>query len=550
MAKMIPPVEPEKKGEARIFRELRGAPGTDMWICLHSLDIARHRKQVEGEIDFVILVPEMGILCLELKGSTHIKVENGLWYYGYNEKGKKSPFKQVADSMYSLRDRLIKERPGFAHLPFFDAVLIPNVPVSEKSTEWQDWQLIDAGKYNAKPIKDTITAALGAARRHLSEVPSATWFNPSSGHPTLDECQQIASILRPNFESYESPKSRQVVLQEELRRYTEEQFDLLDVIGNNPRILVNGLAGTGKTLMAIEVARRSAAKGQRTLFLCFNRAIARFIFDETEPLHSMVTAMTFHDYLVNLIDARVPANAGNEFWKSWLPMKALDRLVEDPVTYDKLVVDEAPDLFFENYLEIMDLSLEGGMKSGNWVMFGDFRNQVLYSPEEVVDIKAFEIEHSVTAYQFFRNCRNTPAITKFVDALGLPGGHYRKTLRPDNGLVPEMIDVHKGTGVTELVALLERLLTRQHYRGDEIVILSPYVDGLATLLPPTWKTRLTPLDLSERGRIRFSTVYAFKGLEAPIVILTDYTIHHVTHQALLYTAATRALSQFIVLNRP
>lgn len=546
---MIPPVEPARNGEAKIFRELRDAPGTDMWVCFHSLDIARHRKQVDGEIDFVILVPGMGILCLELKGSQHVKVENGLWYYGYNEKGKKSPFKQVSDSMYSLRDNLVRESRGFTHVPFFDAVLIPYVAISERSTEWQDWQLIDAAKYNAKPIKDTIVAALAAARTYLSAVPAATWFNPSSGHPTVDECHKIANILRPNFESYESPKSRHRALKEELRRYTEEQFDLLDVIGNNPRILVNGLAGTGKTLMAIEIARRCAARGQRTLFVCFNRGIARFIFDETEPLQGLVTAVTFHEYLLNLTGAVPPADAGDEFWKIRLPMKALDRLIEEGAPYDELIVDEAPDLFFGNYLEVLDLSLEGGLKSGKWAMFGDFHNQVLYSPDQVLELSVFETDYNVMAHPFLRNCRNTPAITKLVDELGLPGGHYGRTLRPDNGIAPEIVDVDHQNEVSKLITLLERLSTRDRYQGDEIVILSPYVDGMVERLPSEWKIRITPLSLSERGRIRYSTVYAFKGLESPVVILTDYTTTHTSHQALFYTAATRALTQFIVLRQ-
>ncbi len=410
------------------------------------------------------------------------------------------------------------------------------------------WSGKNWGSLRAKPIKEVIIDCLKGGRKHLSEVPSAGWFNPSSGHPTWEQCQQVARILRPNFVAYESPKSRQAALQEELRRYTDEQFELLDIISNNPRILVNGLAGTGKTLMAIEVARRSAAKGQHTLFLCFNRAIARFIYNETEPLKATVRATTFHDYVLNLTDINIPAQVNNEFWRTELPMRALDRLVEDPVTYDQIVIDEAPDLFFENYLEVMDLSLDGGLKSGTWSMFGDFYNQVLYSPDQIVDLKAFEKEYNFTACAFLRNCRNTPSITKFVDDLGLPGGHYVRTLRPDNGLAPEVIDVDQENSVADLVAVLERLYS-QNYRGDEIVILSPYVDGLATHLPSIRNSRLTPLELSVRGRIRFSTVYAFKGLESPIVILTDYTARNAGHLALLYTAATRALSQFIVLQR-
>ncbi len=102
----------------------------------------------------------------------------------------------------------------------------------------------------------------------------------------------------------------------------------------------------------------------------------------------------------------------------------------------------------------MDLSLEGGLKSGCWTMFGDFHNQVLYSLEQIVDIKAFATEYGVSAPPFLRNCRNTPAVTKFVDALRLPGGNYSKTLRPDTKITPEMVDVQHGNEIDELVAWL------------------------------------------------------------------------------------------------
>ena len=70
MATMIPPEIPSTtpSGESILFYKLRDDPGTNGWFVLHSLDIRRHRTKAEGEIDMVILIPEQGILCLEVKG--------------------------------------------------------------------------------------------------------------------------------------------------------------------------------------------------------------------------------------------------------------------------------------------------------------------------------------------------------------------------------------------------------------------------------------------------------------------------------------------------
>ncbi len=89
-------------------------------------------------------------------------------------------------------------------------------------------------------------------------------------------------MLRPDFEFYESPKARARRLDEEIRRFTEEQFAVLDQFARNPRVIVDGSAGTGKTLLAVEQARRSASAGRRVLLLCFNRALAKWLAEEAE----------------------------------------------------------------------------------------------------------------------------------------------------------------------------------------------------------------------------------------------------------------------------
>ena len=85
MARMIPPVispDTRSPGEREIFQRLRDDPDTHDWIVLHSLDVAAHRRQVVGEIDFGVIVPGKGVLCLEVKAHTRIRCEDGLWYFG------------------------------------------------------------------------------------------------------------------------------------------------------------------------------------------------------------------------------------------------------------------------------------------------------------------------------------------------------------------------------------------------------------------------------------------------------------------------------------
>ena len=70
MARMIPARiddAVESSAERRIFDLLQTDPGTNGWIVLHSLGLARRRTGPFGEIDFVVIIPGEGILCLEVK---------------------------------------------------------------------------------------------------------------------------------------------------------------------------------------------------------------------------------------------------------------------------------------------------------------------------------------------------------------------------------------------------------------------------------------------------------------------------------------------------
>ena len=81
MARMIPAQIDESvegSAERRIFELLAADPGSAGWTVLHSLGLARRPAGPYGEIDFVIIVPGEGIVCLEVKGG-RVSCRDGLW---------------------------------------------------------------------------------------------------------------------------------------------------------------------------------------------------------------------------------------------------------------------------------------------------------------------------------------------------------------------------------------------------------------------------------------------------------------------------------------
>ena len=558
MAILIPPIIADYKyeGERDVAVRLRDAPSTTDWTVLHSLDIASHRSQIFGECDFVIIIPGKGVLCIEVKGCKSLKVDGGIWYYGTNPKGdSRGPFKQASEAMHSIRRYLIGKRPDLSNIVFWTGVIFPFINFEKASPEWYSWQVIDASSYMSRPIHQLFSNILDQARIILSENPKTHWFRQSLSTPEIEQCRLITNILRPEFEFYETPAARRMELHETLKKYTCEQFIALDVMQANPRVIFNGPAGTGKTLLAIESARRASLCGRKTLFLCFNKLIAAWIksqFSETDRQH--LTINTLHSFMLKISELKNPFDFTPDFWTSILPETALECLIEKSgqIAFDFLVIDEAQDILRTEYLDFIDLCLKGGLKSGRWNIFGDFVYQQIYSAANI-QFEDFIQDRFINAPVFTLgvNCRNTPRIAAYAPLLGGLAPDYSNILRPDDNVKPEIIFIRDSEKQVDLLAgLLERFRLKEKFKGEEIVILSPLASNCCvSRLSAPWGDRIKPFTVNATGgHVRYTTIHSFKGLEAPVIIVTDIEkIRDAESMNLLYIAVTRSLSRLVVI---
>ncbi len=558
MARMIPPVidpDCQSPGEKEIFRRLRDDPGTEEWIVLHSLDVVNHARQVSGEIDFVIIIPSMGVLCLEVKAHQRVERREGLWYFGSVSRGDpRSPFRQASMAMHSLRDRIAGRNRQFSGVVFWTAVVFPYTPFSDKSEEWHPWQVIDGPAFRSRDLGTLLQGVLGRAHEFLRDRPTTSWFRPESGEPTPAQCRALVAALRGDFEVYESPALRARRQDEEVKHYTAEQFEALEVMDANPRVLFTGPAGTGKTLLAVEAVRRGRATGRRVLLACFNRRLGRWLGEQVVPLGPEVVAGTLHRHMLTV--ARVGAGAGSRsrhFWEEELPSMAMEQLLENPDEnlFDEIVIDEAQDLFREGYLDFLDLSLKGGLAAGRWRMFADFERQAIFASENPPHRGLLEVRGAWLAeYSLRTNCRNTPRIADLAYLLGGMEPGYTRIRRPDDGIDPELHYYSDAADQGRLLIEALKNLYEDGYRGQDIVVLSKRSEGAcaADVAQSPWRDRLRPLEKATSGHIAYSSIHAFKGMEAPAVVVTD--VEHVTDPvsaSLFYVASTRPLHRLVIL---
>ena len=540
-------------GERKLYAALASSPDTEGWIILHSLAIADHLRQVEGETDFVVIVPEKGVLVIEVKSHQHIGVlDDGRWQLGNSAPTARSPFQQAKEAMYSIRQYLQQQKADLLSIPMVYAVWFTNTrarTVLPCTPEWHEWQVLDSEDLR----RDATAAALRTLEEGAEHLDKKIHkFSSGDIGPDGHTAERLASMLRPRFEMHASPGDMRRARVSELVTFVEEQYLALDAMTDNKAVLFKGPAGTGKTLLAIEAARREVAQGRKGRLLCFNSLLGRCLREELKEIPSL-TVGTFHQELLRVAGVEPPPGADTDFWDRELPDRALEALLDGRQEHarDFLVVDEVQDIAREPFLDILDLLVDGGLHDGRLLLFGDFERQSIFESEDGRDL----LRHRCPILAYNRlttNCRNLPRIGYVVNTFsGLRPG-YEKFRRQDDGVDPTFVTYEAGSDQSAQVVQSVSKLRSEGFDLNEITVLSVLrSDSMAENTTDPWLLQVlhqaegTP---PRPGRLQCSTVHAFKGLESPAVVVTDLDRHLVPNfESLLYVGLTRATDRLFAI---
>ena len=103
----------------------------------------------------------------------------------------------------------------------------------------------------------------------------------SAGKMTEGEFKLLLdSVLCPTFNLIPSPKALNIALEREMKQLLREQYRILDFLEDQETAVVNGAAGTGKTMLAVEKARRHSENDEKVLFLCYNRMLCDSLIED------------------------------------------------------------------------------------------------------------------------------------------------------------------------------------------------------------------------------------------------------------------------------
>ncbi len=537
-----------------MFEALKCGADTDDWTILHSLGISSAWTGGFGEIDFVVIIPRLGIVCVEVKGGT-VTHKNGIWYTRRHgapspDRLKRSPFLQAQEGMWKLKSALTtKFGQGSleAKCPIGWIAILPDVDCPPVTTEFTRAEVIDESD-----LQRDISVRIREAPSLLQLASLKDLSAPAAG-----TCKRILNFLRPDFDRVEMASASTWDAERRIKSLTEEQYEVLDAVAENEVCLVKGPAGTGKTNIAIEAARRLSLSGKRVLLACFNRQLGAWLRKSLDDqglttvisghVHGLLRERISRSSLAGDLPGVGNAETGDLYGRLYFDLGAL-AIEEIDERFDAIIIDETQDFDAARLSDVVQAWTQG-VSETRTILFGDFTRQALYGTNgrEHPDVRA--AFSGAAVFNLSINCRNTRRIATQTDLMcgftgtkvsdkQVEGDPVEVFFESDQGGSPrEACPDHNGAAGCRLPAGGRRR-ARPRRREHSLLRDTANVGG--------W--RIKDMFNADIDDICYSTIHAFKGLERAVVIVVDAGSANVEEtDSLLYVAMTRARVRLYVL---
>lgn len=509
-AVFVPPrrlASPRSPAEAKVLEWLARLP--DGWTVLHSLGITNHPFKRWAEADVVLIGPP-GLIVIEVKGG-RVRRRDGLWEYidrhGRATRSHEGPFDQAGGAHASLRRALIEAGTLDRRACSGYAVLLPDT--------------------HLEPVdRQVASVLLDAADRWGAPAPIVErwcryWAGRTGqGRPlSADDRADLIGHLRGDLDLQPSLSLMAQRVDEELTRLTAEQRRIVRAATYNPRLFVHGRAGTGKTMLALDQARRFGADGARVLLTCRSPHLAVRL---REAVHApSVDVVAYESLTTGAVDVAEGAHP----------------------PYDVAVIDEAQDLDPSDVGRVLDRLLIGGVESGRWTIMHDPAQNLTdlgrSEPSRLRGLASTELRLSL-------NCRNTRQIAVAASVLTrIELDNEAPAMGPDVNMLWWSTDhEHDRLLATELGRIVAQVsphrvavLTREPLDVERIGRLERMAG-----------VRLMSMDGSVGGDVVLATTHEFKGLESDVVVVADVAeMHDMQLRRHAYVACTRARTHLTIM---
>jgi len=537
----------------------------DDWHVLHSVHITNHATQTTGECDYIV-INKRGVMVIEVKDKV-VKYEEGEFWQkersSHRMKYKrmlKNPFNQVFGNKRSIQHFLMAKNIGNVFVS--STVVFPKSTFSYNGIEYDHYWDISGNKDS---FIDFIKFEMEKQKHfHIERFPKTKHYIKQN--LTAAEIKDLVSFFLPNV----LPDENKMLYNEAItasNRKTQVNFNILDGLSENRRILIQSPPSSGKAKYAYELIKKSIeSHNEKGLYLCWSEFLAYSINNKfkKDNYSDNIYAIPYFVFIQKLI-----ADSGMEEKLTHRNLNKIREYTETAIKhlksqnklpqFDFIVVDEAQDIFDKGIYLLLDnlLNDKPGVEKGKYFIFYDPKQNL----RDIIDIEYHELILSMlkdysAIYKLNNSFRDIggPGIRTLIEEI-----HERRfNLTKDYGNDVNVV-VYKN--IDELPSKIVELVSKESINKKELTVLftSNLISGnkispnnpkpLDNKIPKEFrKLSKSNLDV-EDNKIRYSTALKYKGLEDNTIVLILHDIYgpntDIVHQ--FFIGASRAIAQLFVL---
>lgn len=503
-----------------MFESLKKLP--DDYYVFHSFKILNKYANTinESETDFVIFNRKKGIICLEAKnGSVYYK--DGDWFYGSGIKMKNDgPFNQASSNKWKLKSYIEDKCPSnfniISKCKIMHAVWFPAI------------NRLSINSINLPPEADSsLLMTKEDLDNPLAKIEAIFDIElPNRVKTSLTEYEEnwlIKNILCPTFNIVPSLSLKYDLKRESFNQLFKEQTCILNYLEDQRSAVINGVAGTGKTMLAVEKARRHGVNGQKVLFLCYNSNLKDYLVSTFQYENvSFYTIDGFACKFCKTIEADY----------SLLKSKLEEAFYQNSFEYDHIIIDEGQDfgqeqIEQEEIIELLEfIVLNKNNDYGTFYLF--------YDKLQFVQGKTIPkyIQEADCKFSLYKNCRNTENIAKTsMRPLNVKPKLFEGCVKGDT---PNFYLCDENGIEKKLNSLINDYLNKGL---DDIVILTTKTESQSSLYDKVNNNEY----IYKNKKYKFYSCRRFKGLEADVIILIDVDKDtFLSNEKVFYVGSSRA----------
>lgn len=525
----------EPKSEQKVYKALSEQLPND-WLVVHSLEFikqnSKHKSHGDREADFVIFAPEYGVLVIEVKGGgVECDGQTRQWYSIDRYKNKheiKNPLSQAKNAKYEIRNHL--EQRGKRNILIAHGALFPDISNINALSNPAIPKNILGGSDKLSDLKTWIISifqywAGEQANYDKLEASGVAIASQIFGKQVTIQ-QSLASKIATEIE-------QQIIL-------TNQQKSILRQLRRRKEVIIEGGAGTGKTVLALDHAQTLAHQGLKVLLLCYNEKLGNKLKEKSQGIENLYP-MSFHQFCNwrikqvendtnrKLLEESAINYPNENKFTVLMPDALINSYDISPITYDVIIIDEGQDFKDEYWLAIEELRDRNS--DAKLYIFQD-GNQAIYASIDELPINSEPLF-------LFDNCRNTKPIHEL--AYQYYQGEEIEAPKIDGEPTQYIVKDSLEQQAFEIDKKVAELINKEDIKLKDIaVIVMDNFNTAQELLEKTKNNKIWAFkEFFPQSKVLVETAKRFKGLESKIIFLWILDSSNMSEK-MLYVSISRA----------